>query len=72
MDDFLASSKTVEEASQIIRDVNVINSHANFNMHSWACNEVSALAGVINTTHPISKEPKHLCDQSKERVLGLT
>ena len=71
MDDYLASSKTVEEASEIIQDVIKINNRANFNMHSWASNNGHVLENAFINTNENKEDKTTLCEQGDQRVLGL-
>ena len=71
MDDYLSSTKTVEEATALIQDVIFINKHANFIMHSWASNDDRVLISIENIIDKKQNEKNSLCDRGVERVLGL-
>ena len=70
MDDFLASRETEEETKKLVDEVIKINRIAGFEMHAWASN--SPLVIPSQPEQIMSKvNETPLCDNSKERVLGL-
>ena len=70
MDDYLDSCKTAYEAQKRVNEVEIINKHAGFPMHSWASNADVVLQDVRNNVaekhENLFKDP-----QKPEKVLGL-
>ena len=63
MDDYLASSTTVEKASILVQDVIQINQRANFNMHGWASNNKRVFDKIDCLTNKRKNERAPLCDR---------
>ena len=71
MDDFLSSTKTVREAKSLVRQVNQINSEANFSMHGWASNNPRVFDGFDPIIDLERDRNATFCDHESERVMGL-
>ncbi|XP_075170474.1 uncharacterized protein LOC142242837 [Haematobia irritans] len=71
VDDFLASTDTIEEAKQLSAEVRYIHSKGGFNIRNWCSNSVDVLR-FLNTE--ANCEPKSLgisTNSEPEKVLGI-
>lgn len=71
MDDYLASRRTVKEATELTRDVIKINSKAGFQMHGWSSNNAEVMKEFAKKGLSTNEREMQLGDKGKERVLGL-
>lgn len=70
MDDYLVSGQSLKEMQELVRDVTLINSEANFEMHGWASNDPRVVENVCDDKR-LGREAKASLRDKEERVLGV-